>query len=82
MHKQQIIYLLRIINRNDLIYPAYEGWHFDIDTGHILAATPEAPADETCEFVVASILTYKGSTSISLQNKKNVIMFNILYLNV
>ena len=40
---------LGVVHTNDLVYPANEGRHLDIDPGHVFPATAEAPGDKACK---------------------------------
>ena len=45
IQNQDSYFLLRIINRNDLIDPSDEGGNLNIDARYILAPAAKAPAD-------------------------------------
>lgn len=58
---------LEIINTDDLIDPTNEGTNFDVNTRHILPATPETPRYETSQFVESVVLAHQGTATITLK---------------
>ena len=60
------VYLLHVINTNNLIDPADEGRHFDVDAWHLSPAAAETPADQTTQFVIAFVLAHQRTSAVTL----------------
>lgn len=49
---------LNVVDANDLVDPADEGRHFDVDAGHLSSTATESPANQTGQLVVAVVFAY------------------------
>ena len=58
--------MLHVINTNNLIDPADEGRHFDVDAGYLSPAAAETPADQTTQFVIAFVLAHQRASAVTL----------------
>lgn len=65
-------FALYIIDTDYLVYPAYKGRHFHINSWDVLASATETPGNQACQFVETVVLAYQWPTTITLK------IFNII----